>query len=128
MPLNDKRKDMCCATARAGLNEREAPGKVVKARAPTRLAQLRSVSHASSFQLCRAPVKNVKTDTIWQTTFQRQFGVPLYGGSYVLNLFKQKVVSQKSDLFATVTPHNNVSVIDSLTWPSEWGALPTPGF
>jgi len=32
--------------ARAGLNEHEAPGKVVTARPPKRLAQLRSVSHA----------------------------------------------------------------------------------
>jgi len=31
---------------RAGLNEREAPGKVVTARPPKRLAQLLSVSHA----------------------------------------------------------------------------------
>ena len=33
-------------TNRAGLNEREAPGKVLTARPPKRLAQLRSVSHA----------------------------------------------------------------------------------
>jgi len=39
---------------KAGLNEREAPGKVVTARPPKRLAQLRGVSHASSFQLCRS--------------------------------------------------------------------------
>ena len=32
--------------ARVGLNEREAPGKVVTARPPKRLAQLRGVSHA----------------------------------------------------------------------------------
>jgi len=30
-----------------------------------------------SFQLCRAPVKIVKTDTIWPPTFQRQLGVTL---------------------------------------------------
>jgi len=34
------------STARAGLNEREAPGKIVTARPPKRLAQMRSVSHA----------------------------------------------------------------------------------
>jgi len=33
-------------TYRGGLNEREAPGKVVTVRPPKRLAQLRSVSHA----------------------------------------------------------------------------------
>jgi len=34
----------------------------------------------------------VKTDTIWQPRLQRQLGVTMYGGSYVVNLFKQKVV------------------------------------
>jgi len=34
------------AVRRAGLNEHEAPGKVVTSRPPKRLAQLRSVSHA----------------------------------------------------------------------------------
>jgi len=32
----------------------------------------------------------------------------MYGGSYVVNLFKQKVASQKNDLFATATLHNNL--------------------
>jgi len=32
----------------------------------------------------------------------------MYGGSYVVNLFKQKVVSQKNDVFAAVTLHNNL--------------------
>jgi len=32
----------------------------------------------------------------------------MYGGSYVVNLFKQKVVSQKNDVFATETLHNNL--------------------
>jgi len=32
----------------------------------------------------------------------------MYGGSYVVNLFKQKVVSQKNDLLATMTLHNNL--------------------
>jgi len=39
----------------------------------------------------------------------------MYSGSYVINLFKQKVVSEKSDIVATVTLHNNLFVIDSLT-------------
>jgi len=30
------------------------------------------------------------------------------GSSYVVNLFKQKVVSQTKDLFPTVTPPNNI--------------------
>ena len=45
----------------------------------------------------------------------------MYGGSYVLNLFKQNVISQKNDLFATVTLHNNLSVTVSLTRASEGG-------
>ena len=32
----------------------------------------------------------------------------MYGGSYVANLFKQKVVSHKHNMFATVTLHNNL--------------------
>jgi len=61
---------------RAGLNEREAPGKVVTARPPKRFG-------ATRFKFVEAPVKNVKTDTIWQPTLQRQLGVTMYGGSSV---------------------------------------------
>ena len=75
------------------------------ARPPKRLAQLRSVSHAL-FNFAKAPVKNVKIDAIWQPTLQRQLGVTTYIRSTVINLFKQKAVSQ-NDLFATVTLHNN---------------------
>jgi len=32
----------------------------------------------------------------------------MYGGSYMVNLFKQKVVSQKNDLLATMTLHKNL--------------------
>jgi len=31
----------------------------------------------------------------------------MYGGWYVVNLFKKRVVSQKNDIFTTVTLHNN---------------------
>jgi len=48
------------------------------------------------FNFAEAPVKNVKTDTMWYLTLQRQLGVTMHGGSYlVINLFKQKVLSQK---------------------------------
>jgi len=40
--------------------------------------------------------------------------VTMCGGSNVVNVFKQKV-NTKNDLFATVTPHNNLFVTDSLT-------------
>jgi len=32
--------------------------------------------------------------------------VAMYSGSYVINLFKKKIVSQRNDLFATVPLHN----------------------
>jgi len=38
--------NVAIATGRAGLNEREAPGKIVTSRPPQRLAQLWSVSNA----------------------------------------------------------------------------------
>jgi len=46
--------------ARAGLNEREAPGKVVTARPPKRLVQLRNVFHAlvSTVQKHRSKCRN----------------------------------------------------------------------
>jgi len=83
------------STFRAGLNEREAPGKVVTARSTKRSAQLRSVSNALVSTLQKHP-SNVKTYTIWQPTLQRQSRVTMYGGSYVVNLFEQKVASTKT--------------------------------
>jgi len=44
---------------------------------------------------CPTAVSPSLSDTIWQLTLQRQLGVNMYGGSYVVNLLKQKVVSQK---------------------------------
>ena len=65
---------------RDGLNEREAPGKVVTARPPKRLAQLLSISHAlvSTLQKHqtskRQKVKNVKTDTFGSLHFRDNWG------------------------------------------------------
>jgi len=59
-------------------------------------AQLRSF-HMPSFQLCRSTgqkrqnwydLADYTSETIW-------LGVNMYGGSYVVNLFKQKIVSQR---------------------------------
>jgi len=80
------------AIVRAGLNEREAPGKIVTARPPKPLAQLFT---CPGFKFAEAAVKKVKTDTIWQLTLQRQLVVTMYGLSYVVNLFKQKVYHKK---------------------------------
>jgi len=101
---------------RAGLNEHEAPGKVLTARPPKRLAQLLSVWHAL-FNFAEVPVKNVNTDTILQPTLQRQLGLIMYGGSYVVYLSKQKAVSQKT----TYLPpwHGTQQTFLSYTlWPS----------
>jgi len=95
---------------RAGLNDREALGKVVTARPTKGLAQLCLVdqwfptapksesmpSTCSRFNFAKAPVKGVKTDTIWQPTLHKRLGVTMYGGSYVVNVLKQKVVSPKT--------------------------------
>ena len=51
--VNVARKKILVVLCRAVLNEREAPGKVVTARPPKRLAQLPSY-HMPSFQLCRS--------------------------------------------------------------------------
>ena len=40
----------------------------------------------------------------------------MYGSLYVVNLFKQKVVQQKNDLFATVMLHN--IIFCHRLWPS----------
>jgi len=43
------------------------------------------------FNFAETLVKNVKADSIWQPTLQRQLGVTMYGGSYLaFNLFKQR--------------------------------------
>jgi len=59
-------------TRRAGLNEREAPGKFHTAKPPKRLAQLRSVSHAlvSILQKHRSKTLKLIGPTIWQYTLQ----------------------------------------------------------
>jgi len=45
------------------------------------------------FSFAEPPVKNIKTDNIWPPALQRQLWVTMCGGSYVVNLFKQKAVS-----------------------------------
>jgi len=65
----------------------------MNARPPIRLAQLRSVSHALVSTFAKTPDKSVKRDTIWQPTLQRQLGATMYGGSYVVNLFKRKFIT-----------------------------------
>jgi len=58
---------------RAGLNRREAPGKVT-AMPRKCLGQLRTAFHMPSFQLCRSTGQKLKTYTIWQSALQRQWG------------------------------------------------------
>ena len=79
------------------------------ARPPKRLAQLRSVSHALVSTLQKHRSKTSKLLRFGSLHFRDKWGRPcrvtLYGGLYLVNLFKQKVVLQKNDLFATVTLH-----------------------
>jgi len=37
-------------------------------------------------------LQNASGNPIWQPTLQRQLEMTMYGGSYVINLFKQKIV------------------------------------
>jgi len=68
---------LALATCRTGLNEREAPGKVVTARPPKCLAQLRSVSHSYyRFNFAETPVENVKANTTWQPNTSDNWGWP----------------------------------------------------
>jgi len=46
------------------------------------------------------------------------------GSSYVVNLFKQKVVSQKNDLLATMTLHNNLVLKACFTLNMDWNINP----
>jgi len=58
---------------------RRGPGQSRDREAPyTRLAQRFTCPR---FNFAEASVKNIKTDTIWQPTLQRQSGVTVYGGS-----------------------------------------------
>ena len=59
------------AKVRAGLTEREAPGRVATARPPKRLAQLHMAFY-TRFNFAEAPVIIVRSDMIWHLTFQRQ--------------------------------------------------------
>jgi len=84
------------AITRAGLNEREAPGKVVTTRPPKRLAQLCGVSHALVLTLQKHRSKKSKLIRFGSLHFKDNWGeVAMYGGSYVVNLFKQKVYQKK---------------------------------
>jgi len=101
------KKAVSNSKGRAGLNEREAPEKIVTAR-PLNVYRNCVAFHVPSFQLCRSTGQKVKTDTIWQPTIQRQLWVNMYGGLDVVNFFKQKVYHKQNDIFATVILHNNL--------------------
>jgi len=62
----------------------------------TRLAQLHSVSHALVSTLQKHRSKTSKLLRFSSLHFRVNWGVTMHGGSYVVNLFKQKVVSQKT--------------------------------
>jgi len=62
--------------SRAGLNEREAPGKIVTAKPPKRLAQLRSVSHALVSTLQKHRSKTSKLIRFGSLHFRDNCGSP----------------------------------------------------
>jgi len=68
---------------RAGLNESEAPDKVVIASSPKPFNEIALRSTYPHFNFAEALVKNVKTDTFWQPTLQRQLGVTMYCSTIV---------------------------------------------
>jgi len=55
---------------RAGLNECEAPGKIVTAMPPSTLSATVKCFKRPCFKFAETPVKNVKTDAIWQPALQ----------------------------------------------------------
>ena len=61
-------------------------------RTPLTLSATRQRFTFPRLNFAEAPVTNVKPATIWQPILQRQLEVTMYGGSYVVNLLKQKVV------------------------------------
>ena len=81
------------------------PGQSREHEAPKRSAQLRCVSHAL-VSICRSTCQKRQNWYDLAAYLQRQLGVTMYGGSHWVNLFKQKAVSQKNDLFAIMTIHS----------------------
>ena len=79
---------------------KRGPGRSPDREAPKTLTTTAQRFTCPRFNFAEAPVKNLKTDTIWQQPKLQT----LWGD----HLFKQKVVSQKNDLFAAVTPHDNI--------------------
>jgi len=67
-----------------------------------------------SFQLCIAPVKIVKTDTIWPPTFQRQLGVTLQVVHMWLICSNRKLYHKKK-IFLLPWHHPTIIFLDSLT-------------
>jgi len=80
---------------RAGLNEREAPGKVVTARLPTRLAQLRSVSHALVSTLRKHQSKTSKLIRFGSLHYRDNWGWPCTAVRMLSNCPNRKLFHKK---------------------------------
>ena len=86
--------------SRAGFNEREAPGKVLTARPPYRLVQLRSVSNALVASLQKHRSKTSKLIRFGSSLNFRHFGATICSN--------RKLYHKKTIFFAAVTPHDNI--------------------
>jgi len=93
--------------AKAGLNECEAPGTVVTAKTPKRLAQLLSLSHALDSTLQKYRSKTSKLMRFGSLPFRDNFGW-LCTVVRVCLICSNKKLCHKKDIFAAVTLHNNV--------------------
>jgi len=67
-----------------------------------------------SFQICRSPGQILKLIRFGSLHLRGNWGLAIYGGSYVVNLFKQKVLSQKIDDFGTEAMRSSIFFIDFL--------------
>ena len=73
----------------------------------TRLAQLRSISHALIFNFAEAPVKKSKLIRFGSLHFRDNWGWPCTAVHLWLFCSNRKLY-HKNDLFTTVTTHNNI--------------------
>jgi len=95
--------------SRAGLNEREAPGKAVTAGPTKRLAQLRSGSHALVSTWKKHRWKTSKLIRFGSLHFRDHWAWPCTSVRMWLICSNRKLYhNHKTDLFATVTLHSNL--------------------
>ena len=99
----------------AGLNERKAPGKLVPARPPNRLAQLQSVSHAIISTSQKHRSKTSKLTRFGSLHFRDNWGWPCTAVRMWLICSTESYITKKRSFCYTVKIQNNIFChIDSL--------------